>query len=93
MAISAATFKSSYDYIIVGAGSSGCVVASRLSEDPERTVLLLEAGPPDGVEPNIKVPAACGDLARTQVDWNFQVMSIFNFQFEFIFYFSSIKNT
>jgi choline dehydrogenase len=57
-----------YDYIIVGAGSAGCVLASRLSEDPTARVLLIEAGPPD-TYPAIHVPAALATLSRTRWDW------------------------
>ncbi len=59
-----------YDYVIVGAGSAGCVLAARLSEDPNVRVLLIEAGPPDTNE-NIHVPVAFGSLFRTQVDWDY----------------------
>ena len=59
-----------YDYVIVGAGSAGCVLASRLSEDPDVRVLLLEAGPPD-VNQNIHVPLGYLQLARTEVDWDY----------------------
>src|SRR4029077_9363669 len=59
-----------YDYVIVGAGSAGCVLANRLSEDPDVEVLLLEAGPPDTNE-NIHVPLGYLKLARTEVDWDY----------------------
>jgi choline dehydrogenase len=57
-----------YDYIVIGAGSAGCVVANRLSEDGETTVLLLEAGNP-ATQPEIHTPGAWTSLLGTEVDW------------------------
>ncbi|HTV58324.1 MAG TPA: choline dehydrogenase [Verrucomicrobiae bacterium] len=62
--------RKSYDYVIVGAGSAGCVLASRLSEDPSSRVLLLEAGGNDKRR-EIKIPAAFSRLFKTEVDWNY----------------------
>ncbi|HEY1457059.1 MAG TPA: GMC family oxidoreductase N-terminal domain-containing protein [Solirubrobacteraceae bacterium] len=59
-----------HDYVIVGAGSAGCVLANRLSEDPDVKVLLLEAGGRDR-HPNIKIPAAFAKQFQTKLDWNF----------------------
>ena len=59
-----------FDYIIIGAGSAGCVLANRLSENPANSVLLLEAGGRD-TKLEIKIPAAYGNLHRTEVDWGF----------------------
>ena len=61
-----------FDYIIVGAGSAGCVLASRLSEDPAVRVCLLEAGRPDKT-PRIHAPAGVFTLVpTTDYNWAFQ---------------------
>jgi choline dehydrogenase len=59
-----------YDYVIVGAGSAGCVLAGRLSEDPDVRVLLLEAGGRDR-SPKIKIPAAFAEQFHTKLDWDY----------------------
>jgi choline dehydrogenase len=62
--------SASYDYVIVGAGSAGCTLAARLSEDPAVRVLLLEAGGKDS-SMKIKIPAAFPQQFHTKLDWDF----------------------
>jgi choline dehydrogenase len=60
-----------HDYVIVGAGSAGCALANRLSDDPAARVLLLEAGPRDrGKE--IRIPAAFSKLFKSKFDWGYE---------------------
>ncbi|HEX3783602.1 MAG TPA: GMC family oxidoreductase N-terminal domain-containing protein [Pseudonocardiaceae bacterium] len=63
--------RESFDYVIVGAGSAGCVLANRLSEDPGCRVLLLEAGGEDNAD-EIHIPAGFPSLFKTRWDWNYQ---------------------
>jgi choline dehydrogenase len=62
-----------YDFVVVGAGAAGCVLAARLSEDPACRVLLLEAGPPDRAAA-IRIPAALPTLFGTRYDWAFRTV-------------------
>jgi choline dehydrogenase-like flavoprotein len=62
-----------YDFIIVGAGSAGCVLAHRLSADPHAKVLLLEAGGPDD-SPHIHTPALVATLFDSKYDWRFRTV-------------------
>ncbi|KAI0321297.1 alcohol oxidase [Amylostereum chailletii] len=59
-----------YDYVVIGAGPGGSTVASRLSEDGNKTVLLVEAGPRDDWE-NIHIPFLSGTLSPSAVSWNY----------------------
>src|SRR6185312_14958712 len=61
-----------FDYVIVGAGTAGCVLASRLSEDPSNRVVLIEAGPLDS-HPLIHIPATVGAaIAVPRLNWRFK---------------------
>jgi len=60
-----------YDFVIVGAGSAGCVLANRLTEDPAVSVLLLESGGADTAR-EVHIPAAFGRLFKSAYDWSYE---------------------
>jgi choline dehydrogenase len=62
-----------FDFVIVGAGTAGSVLAARLTEQPDVRVLLLEAGPADGPE-RMSVPGAWPTLIGSEVDWRYSTV-------------------
>lgn len=60
------------DYVIIGGGTAGLVLASRLSEDPSLTVVVLEAGKDMIQDPRVNIPALWTSLMGSDVDWQYQ---------------------
>ena len=61
-------------FFLVGGGSAGAVLASRLSEDSDKKILLLEAGGEESEHPFSHIPFLCGLLQNTNVDWQYRTV-------------------
>ena len=66
-----ATNTDEYDFIIIGGGTAGLVLATRLTEDPQVQILVLEAGEDHLEDPKVNVPALWPSLLGSDVDWEF----------------------
>jgi choline dehydrogenase-like flavoprotein len=64
----------SYDFVIIGGGTAGLVVANRLSEVPQSRVLVLEAGTDHSDDLRVKAPVLYTTLLGTEADWGFQTV-------------------
>jgi choline dehydrogenase-like flavoprotein len=62
----------SYDFIIVGGGTAGLVLANRLSEDQSQQILVLEAGNDHSEDPRVKTPGFSSTLMGSEADWRFK---------------------
>lgn len=66
------TAKNNFDYVVVGGGTAGVVIASRLSEDPHITVAIIEAGDFEYDNPNVTNTNTLGIATKTAVDWQYE---------------------
>ena len=71
MNTSSTNIAKSYDFVVVGGGTSGLTVASRLSEDSRVSVLVLEAGGDHLADPRVNIPALCLQAPGSELDWQF----------------------
>lgn len=62
------------DYLIVGGGTAGLVVACRLSENPALNVVVLESGPDRSKDPQVQNPNAWPSLSGSDLDWGFKIV-------------------
>ena len=66
--------EKTYDFVIIGAGSAGCVLANRLSEDPNTSVCIMEAGKKD-TDPRIHIPIGFAFFGENNpVSWNYETV-------------------
>lgn len=63
-----------YDYVIVGAGTAGLVIANRLSADPKVHVLVIDPGNDERKNPNVTIPKNLGNPPGTDIDWQYKTV-------------------